>query len=148
MRHRKDIMQHMHETTELVMALCNYSEQEFSDMQFEKGYEFLGKVMRVNQYGKTEITKYEEFWRFWKHEWYRRDRAFISGLTWDMELQRWKIIPPGLEGVYVGAGHATFRMVHAYFHYPDVMNKLMSGPHMHSGFHRVFKQIAKKFKPE
>ena len=100
-------MQHMHETTELVMALCNYSEQEFSDMQFEKGYEFLGKVMRVNQYGKTEITKYEEFWRFWKHEWYRRDRAFISGLTWDMKFQSWKIIPPGLDGVYIAAGHAT-----------------------------------------
>lgn len=128
-----------------VMALCNISEAELNELQYEGAMQCLHKVLQSDEHGISELPKTSAFWMWWREQWYRRDCQFIEALKFDTDLMAYTCTLPGERMRVTLAGEADMRDMYLRYHRITADNPLVNNEQLEVSFHCLIKSFGKQF---
>lgn len=61
-----------------VMALLNWSEMQYAELQFSQGVEYLKTYLKGNEHDMRLLEYSSVFWAWWRNHWTQRDENFMA----------------------------------------------------------------------
>lgn len=127
-----------------VMALCNLTEAELNELQYDGAMLCLEKVLQSDEHGIIELPKTTAFWMWWREQWYRRDCEFTDALKFDTELLAYTCALPG-QRMRVTLTDADMRDMYLRYHRMASDNPLVNNQQLEVSFHCMLKSFGRNF---
>lgn len=128
-----------------VKALCNISDEELNQLQWDGAMLCLEKVLQSDEHGITELPKTTAFWMWWREQWYRRDAEFIEALKFDTELMQYTCTLPGERMRVTLACEEDMRNMYLRYHRMATDNPLVNNQQLEVSFHCMLKSFGRNF---
>lgn len=78
MKYTNKIKADQQATTNQVMSLLNWNDQQYTQFQFEQGFEYLKFWIGEDVFGYKELPLTASYWAWWRNHWHKRDLEFIA----------------------------------------------------------------------
>ncbi len=138
----KQITNDMHEARKQVVALCNFTDEELNQLQWDAAIQCLEKVLQSDEFGIAELPKTSAFWAWWREQWYRRDMQFINALSFDCVLMKHTCALPAEKTRVVTESESSRRGMYMMYHRMTASNPLVNNSNMEVSFHYLVRELA------
>lgn len=136
------IIQDMHDARAQVMALCNFTDEDMNQLQWDGAIQCLEKVLQSDAHGIAELPKTQAFWLWWREQWYRRDLQFIDALRMDTTLMKYTCTLPGTCTRVLLVNTRARQTMYLAYHRMTADNPLVNNHNMEVSFHYMIKNIS------